>query len=116
MKASKLVKDRCEIEGCNINDPDALHYHHIIERTKTNTTNHPMNLAIICASHHEMTHSGRLKIIGVYPSTKPPNGRTLIYEFDGKRNLEGIDAPYVEFKNKSVKIFLEEENEEEKTH
>jgi hypothetical protein len=48
-----------------------------------------------------------LKIIGVYPSTQLPNGRTLVYELDGKKNIEGIDQPYVEFKNKSFKLFGE---------
>lgn len=104
MKKSKLVKEKCEINGCDVNDKDALHFHHIIERTQVSTTNHPFNIAIICANHHELTHSGRLKIIGVYPSTELPNRRTLIYELDGKKNLEGIDTPYVHFKNKSFKI------------
>lgn len=103
MKA-KLIKNKCEIESCGVDDVNALHFHHIIERTQVNTTNHPFNIAILCAVHHELVHSGRLKIIGVYPSTLPPNGRTLIYELDGKRNIEGIDKPYVEFKNKSFKI------------
>ena len=101
---SKLIKNRCEIESCGVTDPKLLELHHIIERTEVNTTNHDFNLAILCANCHAMTHTGRLKIIGVYPSTLPPNGRTLIYELDGKRNIEGIDKPYVEFKNKSFKI------------
>jgi len=100
----KLIKNKCEIESCQIDMPEALHLHHIIERTDINTTNHVYNLAILCANCHAMTHSGRLKIIGVYPSTKLPNKRTLIYELDGKRNIEGIDYPYIEFKNKSFKI------------
>ena len=99
-----LIKNKCEIEECNVDAPEALHFHHIIERTEVNTTNHPFNIAIICAVHHELTHSGRLKIIGVYPATKLPNKRVLVYELDGKRNIEGLDKPYVEFKNKSFKI------------
>lgn len=101
---SKLIKNKCEVEGCNVDDRDALHFHHIVERTQVNTTNHPFNIAIICATHHELTHSGRLKIIGVFPSTQLPNHRTLIYELDGKRNIEEIDSPYIQFKNKSFKI------------
>ena len=50
-----------------------------------------------------MIDTDRLKIIGVYPSTKLPNKRTLIYELDGVKNLD-IDVPYVQFKNKSFKI------------
>lgn len=104
MKKSKLIKNKCEIEECEVNVPEALHFHHIIERTKIETTNHSFNIAIICATHHEMTHAGHLKIIGVFPSTKLPNHRTLIYELNGKRNIEGIEIPYVQFKNKSYKI------------
>ena len=101
---SKLIKNKCEIETCNVSDPKLLELHHIVERTELNTTNHDFNLAILCANCHAMTHTGRLKIIGVYPATLPPNGRILVYELDGKRNIEGIDKPYVEFKNKSFKI------------
>jgi hypothetical protein len=105
MKKSKLIKDKCEIEGCTITDPKLLHLHHIIERTEVNTTNHNFNLAILCPNHHGCVHNGTLKIIGVYPSTKLPNKRTLVYELDGKKNIEGLDEPYVEFTNKSFKIF-----------
>jgi len=100
----KLIKNKCEIESCNIDAPEALHFHHIIERTMVNTNNHPFNLAILCAVHHELTHSGRLQIIGVYPSTQLPNGRTLVYELNGKRNIEDIDQPYIKFENKSFKL------------
>jgi hypothetical protein len=104
MRKSKLIKNKCEIESCSVTDPNLLQLHHIIERTEENTTNNNFNLAILCANCHGLTHSGRLKIIGVYPSTQLPNGRTLVYELDGKRNIEGIDKPYVEFKNKAFKI------------
>ncbi len=99
----KLIKNKCEIESCNISDPKLLELHHIIERTELNTTNHNMNLAILCANCHALTHTGRLKIIGVYPATRPPNGRILVYELDGKKNID-IDGSYFEFKNKSFKI------------
>jgi hypothetical protein len=104
MKKSKLIKEKCEIESCNVADKNLLHFHHIIERTEENTTNHNFNLAILCANCHALTHTGRLKIIGIYPSTQLPNKRTLIYELDEKRNIEGIDVPYTQFKNKSFKI------------
>lgn len=102
---SKLIKNKCEIESCNITDSNLLQLHHIIERTEVNTTNNDFNLAILCANCHGLTHSGKLKIIGVYPSTKLPNKRTLIYELNGKKNIENINEPYVKFKNKSFKIF-----------
>lgn len=104
MKTSKLIKNKCEIEECGIDYEPALHFHHIIERTQINTCNDSINLAILCAVHHEFVHAGRLKIIGVYPSTKLPNGRILVYELDGKKNID-IDIPYVEIKNKSFKIY-----------
>lgn len=100
----KLIKNKCEIEFCDVTVTEALHFHHIIERTMTDTTNHPFNIAILCATHHEFVHSGKLNIIGVFPSTGLPNKRTLIYELDGKRNIEGVDSPYIQFKNKSFKI------------
>ena len=102
-KNQKLIKNKCQIDGCNVTEECALHFHHIIERTKVNTTNHSFNIAILCAVHHELVHSDILKIIGVYPSTKLPNNRTLIYELNGKRNID-IDIPYVKFINKSFKI------------
>ena len=101
---SKLIKNKCEIEGCDVTEPAALHFHHIIERNKVNTTNNPFNIAIICANHHELTHANKLKIIGVYPSTKLPNNRTLVYELNGIKNID-INEPYVEFKNKSFKVY-----------
>lgn len=99
----KLIKNKCEIENCKIDIPEALNFHHIIERTKVNTTNNIFNIAILCANCHALTHTGILKIIGVFPSTKPPNNRTLVYELDGKKNVD-IDVPYIQFKNKSFKI------------
>lgn len=101
-KYKSIILDKCEIDGCN--ESENLHLHHIIERTELNTNNHTLNLSILCPNHHSYVHSGRLKIIGVYPSTKLPNKRTLIYELDGKRNIEGIDVPYVIFKNNAFKL------------
>lgn len=106
--SKKLIKNKCEIESCDVNDPNLLHLHHIIERTEINTTNHNFNLAILCANCHALTHSGRLKMIGVYPATRPPNSRILIYELDGKKNID-IDVPYITFKNKSFKIVGEKD-------
>ena len=106
MKKSKLIKNKCEIETCNVSDPNLLQLHHIIERSEINTNNDPMNLAILCSNCHLLTHSGKLRIIGVFPSTKLPNKRTLVYELNGKKNVD-IDTPYIEFKNKSFKIYGE---------
>lgn len=89
----KLQKDHCEIEGCNMNDPSALHFHHIIFKTDGGNNN-PANIAIICASHHNLLHAGKLKILGVFPSTNK-SGRTLVYEINGKCNVEGITEAYL---------------------
>lgn len=99
----KLHKEYCEIEGCSIKDPIALEWHHIIERTDPETSNHPFNLAVLCSNHHSMVDNGRLKIIGVYPSTHQ-NGRTLVYILDGIQNIPGIDKPYYQPKLKGFKV------------
>lgn len=99
----KLIKDKCEIEECEIQDKEALHFHHIIERTNIKTNNKPYNIAILCSVHHNLVHSGKLKIIGTYPSTKLPNKRILIYELNGIKNID-IDKSYLEQVNISYKI------------
>lgn len=110
----KLHKEFCEIEGCDVTDPDQLHWHHIRERTEIDTSNNPFNIAVICANHHELAHSGRLKIIGVYPSTGR-YGRMLIYTLDGKPNIEGITEPLFQHKPKQSKLdYLYEEEERPK--
>lgn len=99
----KLPKNKCEIEGCNVIDPAALHYHHIVEQTKLHTDNSIWNLCVICSVHHNLVHAGTLKIIGPYPSTHN-NGRLLIYEMNGVCNVPGINKPYYMPKPKSLKI------------
>lgn len=99
---NNLILEKCDIESCN--EKHDLHLHHIQERHQEHTTNNPMNLVVLCPNHHYACHSGRLKIIGIFPSTQPPNNRTVVYELDGKRNIEGIDFPYFKFKNKSYSI------------
>lgn len=102
-KKKRLILNKCEIENCF--ETENLHLHHIIEKTEINTNNSKWNLCILCPNHHAHVHADKLKIIGVFPSTKLPNARTLIYELYGKRNLEGINTPYVNFENKSYKIW-----------
>lgn len=102
---TKIIKDKCEIEGCEVNDSRLLELHHIIPRTDPNTSNHNMNLAILCGTHHAMVDTEKLKIIGLFPSTRGVNHRVLVYELNGKKNIEGIDKPYCENKSKSYSIF-----------
>ena len=110
--AKKRPKLQCEIEGCEVTDPNLIHRHHIVERKEIGTCNNDFNLAVICANHHEMVHSGRLKIIGVFPGTKPPTGRILVYELDGVSNFPGIDEAYFKHKPAGMKLYLKEDNEE----
>ena len=99
----KLILNKCEIEDCS--ETENLQLHHIIERTEEGSSHDPQNLAILCANHHGANHSGKLKIIGPYPSTVPPNGRTLVYVLDGVPNIPGIDKPYLPAKPKSYKVY-----------
>jgi hypothetical protein len=101
MKYPELILNKCEVDDCDVTE--CLHKHHWVERTEKNTTNHPMNLVILCPTHHNFCHLGKLKIIGLFPSTKLPNKRTLVYELDGVRNVD-IEEPYIKFVNKSFKI------------
>ena len=97
----KLEKFECEIcFTCSV----SLHFHHIVSRKSIGTSNKPDNIAILCPSCHTKVHDGSIKIIGVYPSTHPPNNRTLIYETNGVANVEGIITPYVESKPKAMKV------------
>ena len=103
MRTHKLILNKCEIDGCDITDSNLLELHNIIPRTDCGTSNNLYNLAILCCNHHAMI-GDRLKIIGIYPSTKLPNKRTMIYELDGKRNID-IEVPIIQVKIKSFKIF-----------
>jgi len=94
-------KVRCEV--CGELDIDVLERHHIIPKTDPNCTNDDANIAILCASCHAKTHSGRLRIIGVYPGTRPPTGHILVYELDGVKNVD-IDEAYFQPKPKSTKV------------
>lgn len=104
--AKDIIKNKCEVDDCN--ETTNLHLHHIIPRTDPNTSNHPLNLAILCPNHHEKTHDGSLYIIGLFPSTKLPNKRTLVYKLNGKKNID-IDQSYIKFKAKTFKLNTESE-------
>jgi len=97
----KLHKEFCEIEGCDA-PKETLHWHHIVERTEINTSNNPMNLAVICSNCHTLVHAGVIEIIGVYPSTKK-YGRILVYKKNGVSNVD-IDKPYFVHRPKSMKL------------
>lgn len=97
----KLHKEFCEV--CDCRDQEAIQHHHIIERTEANTSNHPSNIAIICSNCHSLAHSGRLEIIGVFPSTAK-YGRKLVYKLDGVANIPGIEEPLFKPQNPQMKL------------
>ncbi len=113
--APKRPKIECEI--CGEQDSEILHRHHIIPRTDPECTNDDMNLAVICPSCHSKHHDGRLEIYGVLPGTRPPTGRILVYEIDGKCNIPNFDP--IEYfkairpKPKSERWFGAEEEDDE---
>lgn len=95
LAVKKRPKINCEV--CGESDASSLHRHHIVEQTELNTTNHDFNLAILCANCHAKVHSGILEIIGIWPGTKPPTGRILVYKLEGVCNfpdLEHVEPPY----------------------
>lgn len=87
----KLEKFECEV--CGERNVKILDKHHIIPRTDPRCTNHNQNIAVLCKNCHGKTHTGSLDIIGIFPSTKPPNGRTLVYKLNGVKNID-IDPSY----------------------
>jgi hypothetical protein len=76
MASKKPKKLFCEV--CLYDIPAALHLHHIIPRCDSRSTNHSNNLAVLCATCHNLVHSGDITIIGVYSSTTP-TGRKLMF-------------------------------------
>lgn len=111
MKNKKLHKEYCEIEECGVTNKKLLHWHHIVERTEVGTCNNPWNLAVICSNCHNLIHAGEIRIIGVYPATNK-QGRILVYERNGKKNVEGLDQPYFQHKPAAMKLHLKEEEDE----
>ena len=93
-RRKRLEKLVCEI--CESTDRKILHKHHIVERTDPNTSHDDENLAILCPSCHSKIHIGAIEIVGLFPSTKQPYGRTLVYKEGGVCNVPGLDEPYCE--------------------
>lgn len=106
-KKEKLIPKVCEI--CGNDNIAVLHKHHIVERTDANTTNDDFNLAVICSNCHNRIHADppQIKVIGVFPSTKLPYKRTLVYEENGKSNAPGLVAPPYKATAPSMKVFYD---------
>jgi hypothetical protein len=105
----KLVKICCEI--CGEADRKILHKHHIVERTDPNSTNDWGNICIICPNCHNKVHAKEIDIIGLFPSTKAPYGRTLVYERNGESNLPGVEEPPYKAEAKRMVIYATEDKE-----
>ena len=103
LRTRKRPKLFCEV--CGEDDLSTLQRHHIVERTEINTDNDDFNLAVLCASCHAKTHSGRLKIVGVFPGTRPPTGRVLVYVLDGVCNVPDLNEPYYTPQTHSMPLF-----------
>lgn len=88
-----------ECEICCEKNVKVLHKHHIIERTAAGTSNNEWNLAIICANCHTRVHGGEIEIIGVFSSSRPPNGRTLVFKENGICNVPGMEKEDMVFKS-----------------
>lgn len=99
----KLEKINCEV--CGEKNKEVLHLHHIIFRSDPNSNNKPNNLAVLCSNCHNLLHFNRIKIIGVWPSTKS-QGRLLVYVKDGICNVPELEFEEPPFKaiNESMKV------------
>lgn len=103
---SKRPKIECEI--CGEKNQSVLDRHHIVERTELHSNNDDFNLAIICGNCHKKTHAGLIKIIGVFPGTRPPSGRILVFiDENGVCNVPGMEnaEPYYTPKPLGMKVF-----------
>lgn len=103
MRNEKLIPIVCEI--CGNDNKAVLHKHHIVERTDPNTSNHPLNLAVLCSNCHNKIHHNQIRIIGLFPSTKLPYKRTLVYEENGKINAPELVDPPFKSKATSMRIY-----------
>lgn len=110
MRDPKRPKIECEI--CGEKDSNILHRHHIIERTELHTNNSDWNLAIICPTCHSKVHDGSIKIIGVFPGSKPPSGKILLFIKDGICNVPGMEDAEPYYKPKPVATKLRNINED----
>lgn len=85
----KPKKIFCEI--CNESQKSTLQYHHIIPRTDERCQDDWTNVCIICSNCHNKVHEGVINIKGILPSTILPYRRVVVYEENGKCNVENVD-------------------------
>jgi hypothetical protein len=100
---NSVQKINCEI--CGEDNKSVLHRHHIVERTDPNCTNEWGNICVICSNCHNRVHANQIKIIGIFPSTKLPYKRTLVFEENGKPNISDLTNPPFTSQAESMKVF-----------
>lgn len=103
VRKKRLVPVICEI--CEEDDVATLHKHHIVERTDPDCTNDWINVCVVCSNCHNKIHHGNIEVIGLYPSTKLPYKRVLVYKVDGVCNIPGLEEPYCKSKAKSTRLY-----------
>lgn len=99
-RIKKLLRHHCEI--CNESNVAVLHKHHIIPRTDPNTSHSDSNLAQVCSNCHNKIHNKQIIVIDIFPSTKLPYGRTLVYIENGVCNVPGITDKYLERSSEKI--------------
>jgi 5-methylcytosine-specific restriction endonuclease McrA len=85
-QARKPKKVSCEICECQVKA--TLHWHHIIPRTDPKCTDDWKNVVVVCSNCHNKIHADIIKIFGIYDSTKLPYKRTVVFEENGKKNID----------------------------
>lgn len=110
-RTPKPKKISCEI--CNLTCKSVLHYHHIIPRTEPDCTDDWINVCVICSNCHNRVHSDEIKIIGIFPSTKIPYRRTLVFEENGSSNAPGIKEALYKPKLDSMRIYEKDQKDQE---
>lgn len=93
-----LNKEICEI--CGFDVKATLHIHHIIEQHEIGTNNSDENCVVLCANCHNDHHHGTINVLAVLKST---NGRVVIYEKDGIKNID-INLPRYHKTEKGLRI------------
>ncbi len=109
----RLEKICCEI--CSNDNKEILHLHHLVERTELNTNNHSTNICCLCPNCHTKIHKNKIKVVGLFNSTKQPYGRTVIYiDEQGVCSFPGmeLEKSYYGLANESMKIPEESKNNE----
>lgn len=72
MARKKSIRGTNCCEVCGTADGSVLDFHHIIPQKDSRCTNHPSNLALLCASDHRRVHAGEIIIEGAFMTSMGP--------------------------------------------